>query len=150
LPKVSRVTCWRRFEAFAIGGVFCMMLATSIHRLAALPAGSSLSSRLAGDRDISSPTESSQRLLPVRTSSQRLIGSEAVLQDTTAAEQAANGAFGNPMQLQVSPARSTSAPSVRLAVNRSAGLPDKVVRYGDDVTMWKENPKATARDGQGR
>jgi hypothetical protein len=156
--SVSRVTCWRCLETFAIGGVFCMMLATSIHRLAALPAGSaSLSSRFAEDRDIDEPSgqspsvsESSHRLLSVRVSGERLVGPEAVVQNSTAAELAAKGAFGNQMQLQMLPARRASAPLVRLAVNRNAGVPDKVIRYGDDVTMWKENPKAAARDPQVR
>jgi hypothetical protein len=149
-PRVSRVTCWRRFETFAIGGVFCLMLATSIHRLAALPAGSSLSLKLAQDRntenaDISetlgqSPTvlQISERSLSARTSSEATAGSEeAVLQDSTPAEPAT---------------RSTRAHAlvIRLAVNRNAGVPDKVVRYGDDVTVWKENPRATARNAQGR
>jgi hypothetical protein len=148
-PKVSRITCWRRFEAFAIGGVFCMMLATSIHRLAALPAGSSLSLKLAEDRNIENPDVSeplgqsptvlqiSDRSLSTPTSPEALAGSEeAVLQDSTPAEPATR-------------AMRTRVPVIRLAVNRDAGVPDRVVRYGDDVTVWKENPKATARNAQG-
>lgn len=125
-----------------------MMLATSIHRLAAIPAGSSLSLKLAQDRntenaDISETLGQSPAILQIsersaRNSSDATTGSEdAVLQDSTPAEPAT---------------RSTRAhvPMIRLAVNRNAGVPDKVVRYGDDVTVWKENPKATARNAQGR
>jgi hypothetical protein len=144
-PKVSLVTCWRRFEAFAVGGVFCMMLATSIHRLAALPPGSSLSLKLSPDRDISEPVGQSptilrisDRSLSARPSPDETAASEdAVLQDSMPAEPAIR-------------ARRTTAPVVRLAVNRSAGVPDRIVRYGDDVTVWKENPKATVRNTQGR
>ncbi len=163
-------TFWRMVEALTIGMIFCAMMGLSIHRLSALPGGTSLLGDMPGQGNAAQSARSTAQALgslqqPVmtRNSRQLAVGGEGdsaeevgVRYQESAANlpsQTAKKTTGGLVQGQPwSSKNTTPKPRVRLAFGRDDDMlaADTVIQYGDDVTMWSGNTKRAGLDRLGR
>lgn len=136
-PRPTGLMFWKQVEAFGIAGVFCLMMGTSIHRLVASPGRASqipgmLETRNAAPLPIYAPK--------VLTSSQQNPAVQESVDDDLVIYYRAPGAT-----------RTTSRSGARMAISRPESLSaNRVVQYGDDVTMWLSGKSSPGRSSHGQ
>ena len=162
VPNLTGLMFWKRVEASAIAVVFCLMMSMSIHhRLTSLgrasPAAEILETRDAARLESSAPkiVASSQQAVAARKARQRHDDEEA---DEFADELVIHyrAPTASTTLSQPFPAKSrTSESGARIAISQQAKLVanNKVVQYGDDVTMWSSgqtSPRASRKSFRDR
>jgi hypothetical protein len=115
---------WKQVEAFGIAGVFCLMMGMSIHGLRASSARTSQAAGILETRDPGRLPSSAPKALTSfqqNAAAQESIGDDLVI-------------HYRPMTAAM---RTTSASGARIAISRQTEpASNRVVQYGDDVTMW--------------
>ena len=123
-PRSGGLMFWKQVEALAIAVVFCLMMGMSIHRLLASSGRASQVSRILETGDAGPPPTSAPK---VSTSSQQNAAAQESIGDDPAIHYRA----------PTTATRTTSKPGARIGISGQERLAaNKVVQYGDDVTMW--------------
>jgi hypothetical protein len=150
VSRFSGPMLWKTVEALAIASVFCLMMGISIHHLLADPRGSSpaemLQTRDAGRLTSSTP----QVLLKSALASQQPDATQKSRQSQDDGEGELNTG-GEDLVIHYRPRTANLPGLIGKATTRSSALAqsdprqntedaalvtEKVVEYGDDVTMW--------------
>jgi hypothetical protein len=173
---LRKPTFWRMVEALTIGTIFCAMMGLSIHRLSALPGGTSLLADMPGQGSAVQAARSTAQVLGslpqpgiARNSRQLAVAREGDGEGGSVAEdvvvvrypesaanlpgEAARNTTSGSVQGQPSPTKNTTPkPHLRPTFGRDEDMlaADTVVQYGDDVTMWSGNTKRAGLDRLGR
>jgi hypothetical protein len=149
VSRLSGPMLWKTVEALAIASVFCLMMGISIHHLFADPRGSSPAEMLQ-TRDASRLTSSpSQVLLSVlesrqpdatRKSRQSQDDGEGELnaydEDLVIHYQPRTSTLPGPIGKGITGSSALAQSDPRQNAEEAALATEKVVEYGDDVTMW--------------
>jgi hypothetical protein len=123
-PRRAGPIFWKQVEAFGIAGVFCLMMGMSIHRALASSGRASQLPRMLETRDAGPLPSSTPKVL---TSSQQ----------NAAAQESIGYDLVVHYRVPTAATRTTSTSGARIAISRKTDLAaNRVVQYGDDVTMW--------------
>lgn len=130
---------WKSAEAFAIAAVFCLMMGMSIHHLLASP-GSATPSATTRAREADHAASSTPQVLlsSVVLASSQPDSTRTSRQSHDDAGEAATGINDDDLIIHYRPrALDLSGPIGKgMSMHGAKRVTAKVVRYGDDVTMW--------------
>jgi hypothetical protein len=122
-PPTTGLIFWKQVEAFGIAVVFCLMMVRSIHRLLTSSGRASQAPGILETRDAGPLPSSVPKVLA--SSKQNAAARESIVDDLVIHYRAPTAATR------------TTSKSARIAVSRQENLAaNRVVQYGDDVTMW--------------
>ena len=137
-PRHARLIFWKQVEAFGIAGVFCLMMGTSIHRLLASSGRTSQVAGILETRDAGALASSTPKVL---TSSQQNAAAQESIGDDLVIHYRA----------PIAATRTTSISGARIAISRQTELAaNRVVQYGDDVTMWSSGESSLGQLSPGQ